>query len=146
MWRNCVKYYEIQRVDKTLLSNNGASIFLHLLSTIFKYILFFVHCFHGTFPYLLKCYHIMFIIIVFWFVIVIGSRDSFFFVPDLLLTFFFCFFVLFHFCCSHARVFGKALVHEYLISCGHTEWYLLFSRSEIVLTLAEALPIKIWSN
>ena len=39
-----------------------------------------------------------------------------------LLTFF-CVFVLFRSCCSHARVFEKTLVHEFLISYSHTEWY-----------------------
>ena len=43
-----------------------------------------------------------------------------------LLTFFVCFFILFHFFCSHARVFGKTRVHEFLISYSHTEWYLFF--------------------
>ena len=42
-----------------------------------------------------------------------------------LLTFF-CYFVLFHSCGSNARVFGKTLVHEFLISYNHTEWYLFF--------------------
>ena len=28
---------------------------------------------------------------------------------------------------AHARVFGKTLVHEFHMSYGHTEWYLLFS-------------------
>ena len=31
-----------------------------------------------------------------------------------LLAFFVCFFILFHSCCSHARVFGKTIVHESL--------------------------------
>ena len=48
--------------------------------------------------------------------------------------------------CSHARVFGKPLLHEFFISYSHTEWYLLFSRGDIVLALAEASPIKITSN
>ena len=39
---------------------------------------------------------------------------------------------LFHSCCSHARVFGKTLAHEFPISYSHTEWYLHFSRGEIV--------------
>ena len=39
------------------------------------------------------------------------------------------FFVLFHSCCSHAQVFGKTLVHEFLISYSHTEWHLFFSDS-----------------
>ena len=54
-----------------------------------------------------------------------------------LLTFFVCFFILFHSCCSHARVFGKTLAHKFPLSYSHTEWYLLFSKGEIVLALAE---------
>ena len=64
----------------------------------------------------------------------IGCRDSFFschlyFFPYSHLssyTFFVCFFILFHFCCFHSRLLGKTLVHEFLISYSHTEWYLLF--------------------
>ena len=44
----------------------------------------------------------------------------------------FSFSVLLHSCCSHAQVFGKTLVHEFLISYSHTEWYLLFSDSETI--------------
>ena len=58
------------------------------------------------------------------------------------LLFVFCFFVLFHSCCSHARVFRKSLVFEFRIFYSHTEWYLFFSRGEIVLPLTEASPIK----
>ena len=29
-------------------------------------------------------------------------------------------------CCSHARVFGKTLLHEFLFSCSHAERYLLY--------------------
>ena len=36
---------------------------------------------------------------------------------------FFCFFVLFHSCCYHSRVFGKTLLHELHIFYSHTEWY-----------------------
>ena len=46
-----------------------------------------------------------------------------------LLTFFICCFILFDSCCSHARVFGKTLLHEFFISYSHTEWYLPFSDS-----------------
>ena len=46
-----------------------------------------------------------------------------------LFSFFFCCFVLFHSCCSHARVFAKTLVHELLISYGHNEWCFIFSDS-----------------
>ena len=44
-----------------------------------------------------------------------------------------CFFVLFHFCCSDAQVFGTILVHEFDISYCHTEWYLIFLRNEMVI-------------
>ena len=65
-------------------------------------------------------------IIVFWL-----GRPSWllFFVPALLLA-------------VPSRVFGKTLVHEFPITNSHTEWYLLFSRGEIVLALAEASPIR----
>ena len=49
------------------------------------------------------------------------------------LTIFVCFFIVFHSWCFHSRVFGKTLVHEFQISYTHTEWFLLFSRGEIVL-------------
>ena len=49
----------------------------------------------------------------------IGCRDFFLSCPLYflrthvsLLTIFVCFFILFHSCCSHARVFGKTFVHE----------------------------------
>ena len=71
----------------------------------------------------------------------IGRRDFFFRAlfasfhsHASLLTFFVCFFILFHSCCFHARVFGKTLLHEFPIYYSHTEWYLLFSRG-IVLSL-----------
>ena len=44
-----------------------------------------------------------------------------------LFTFFVCFFILYHSCCCHARLFGKTLVHEFPISYSLTEWYLNFS-------------------
>ena len=40
--------------------------------------------------------------------------------------------------------FEKRLLHEFPISYRYTEWYLLLSRGEIVLALAEASPIKIY--
>ena len=52
------------------------------------------------------------------------------FEPALLLSILmslFCFFILFHSCRSHAQMFGKTLVNEFLISYSHTEWNLLFS-------------------
>ena len=67
----------------------------------------------------------------------IGRRDYCFSCP---LYFFPCsrlssyllrlfFLISFHSCCSHARVFGKTLVHEFDISYSHTEWYLISMRS-----------------
>ena len=90
----------------------------------------------------------MFIIIVFCLLCDMPS-GLLIFVPALLLSirlssYHLClFFVLFSSCCFHAQVFGKTLVHEFRISYCHTEWFLLFSRGEIVFALAEASPIKI---
>ena len=65
--------------------------------------------------------------------VVLGCRDFFFHVHFTsththasLLSFFFCFFILFHSCCSHARVFGKTPVHEFVTFYSHTELYFLF--------------------
>ena len=43
---------------------------------------------------------------------------------------------------SYERVFGKTLLHKFHISYSHTEWYLLFSRGEIVLVQAETSSVK----
>ena len=97
--------------------------------------LFLLIEFHFTFS--IFCKIKQFIIIVFW---IGNNRPSgflFTFVPALLLsiltpllilTKFVCFFILFHSCCSHAKVFGKTLVHEFHISSSRTEWYLFFFR------------------
>ena len=89
------------------------------------------------FPFRIKYYHIIFIIIVFRVgcdrssgLIFFRARFAAFHTHASLLTFFICFFILFRSYCSHARVFGKALVHEFPIFCSHTEQYLLFSDSE----------------
>ena len=98
----------------------------------------FVFCqlnFIVLFPFLIKHYYILFIIIVFW----LGcDRPSglLLFVPALL------FFVLtplfqppssvslsYFILAVPMPVFGKTLVHEIPISYSHTEWYLLFFRS-----------------
>ena len=42
-----------------------------------------------------------------------------------LLAVFVCPIVLFQSCCSHERLFGKTLVHEFPISYSHTEWYFI---------------------
>ena len=101
----------------------------------------------------------MFINIVFWLGSDIGRRNFFFrdrftsfHTHASLPAFFFCFYILFHTCCSHVRVFGKTLVHEFLISYGHTEWYLRFTRGEnnspcfgtkLCLSKSQASPIKV---
>ena len=70
----------------------------------------------------------MFIFIAFWFGRFRPPGLLFSFMPVCLLTFFVCFFILFHSCCSHARVFGKARLHEFHISHSYIEWCLLFFR------------------
>ena len=91
----------------------------------------------------------MFIVIVFWLGydrpsgLFFSCRFASFHTHASLLTFFVCFFILFHFSCSQARVFGKTLVHEFPMCYSHSEWYILFSRGEIAFALAEASPIKI---
>ena len=89
------------------LQNN---VILYLLIFYFDYVVrccrnFFILCSLSFFPY---------------------SRLSSYQI-SLLLTFFVSLIVLFHYCCSHARVFGKTLVHEFPISYSHTEWYFIFS-------------------
>ena len=51
-----------------------------------------------------------------------GSRWIYFSI----LMFFHFFLFLFHCCCSHVQVFGKALVHEFPIFYSHTWHCLLF--------------------
>ena len=56
-----------------------------------------------------------------------SRRLSDFFVPSVLLAFFpFIFNCLIQSCCSHARVFGRTLLHEFHIFYSHTEWNLPF--------------------
>ena len=50
------------------------------------------------------------------------ARFVFFHTHASLLTFFVYFFILFHSCCSHGRVFWKILVREFPIYNSHTEW------------------------
>ena len=57
-----------------------------------------------------------------------GAPFTSFHTHDSLLTFFVCFFVLFHSCCSHARVFWKTLLHKFHISYSHTECDLFFAK------------------
>ena len=45
-----------------------------------------------------------------------------------LLAYFVGFLILFHSCCSNARVLEKILVHEFPISYSHAEWYTFFFR------------------
>ena len=84
----------------------------------------------------------------------LGHRDLFFFpctlyvfpYSHLFSTFFVSFFILLHFCFSQARVFGKMLLHEFHISYSHTEWFLRFSRCQIVRWPKLHLPIKVNLN
>ena len=82
--------------------------------------------FHCTIHFY-KIGQILFIVIVFW----LGSYKfwflgrSFFCTQASLLTFFW-FLVLFHSSGSHVWVFWKTIVHEFLISNSHIEWYLVF--------------------
>ena len=65
---------------------------------------------------------------------IVKAVGTYFFVRALFTSFlthfslltFFCYFVLFHSCGSHARVFGKTLVHEFPIAFSHAERYLVF--------------------
>ena len=77
------------------------------------------------------CYVYQYCILIGWWWAVgtffFRARFTFFHTHASLLTFFVCLIVLFHSCCSHSRVFGKTLVHEFPISYSHTERYFLFS-------------------
>ena len=54
---------------------------------------------------------------------VFRARFTYFHTHVSLLTCF-CFIALFRSCCSHAQVFWKTLMHEFLISYSHTKWNL----------------------
>ena len=93
---------------------------------------FFFIEFHIIFSYLIKYFHIVIIIIVFWFgtdrpsaVLFLNAHFTFFHSHASLLTFILpsssVSFVLFHSCCYDARVFWKTLVHQFHISYSHTE-------------------------
>ena len=107
-------------------------------SIIQVHFIYFLISFHLTF-YISYKIQIMLIIIIIIIIIIVFwlGRDKpsgFFFMPALLLSILTSiflpsfFYILFHSCYSHARVFGKTLVHEFHIS-SHTEWYLFFSNS-----------------
>ena len=90
--------------------------------------------FHCTFSISYKILPYYFLLLLYFDKDVIGRRDLLFFRARFasfrthasLLSFFVYFFLLFRSCCSHARVFGKTLVHEFIMSYSHTEWYLPF--------------------
>ena len=82
-------------------------------------------------------------------IIIIGRRDFFcsclicFFPYSRLSSYLLRLFLyLISFLLFPARVFGKTLVHEFPISYSHTEWYLLFSRGEIVLALGRSFAYQ----
>ena len=53
-------------------------------------------------------------------------------------------FFLFNFCCTHAQVFGKALMHEFRISCSHTGRCFLFfeKKAKVKSSMARSLPVE----
>ena len=55
----------------------------------------------------------------------------------------FCVFLLFHSCCSHARVFGKTLLHEFRISNCHTECMVIHS---IAIHSRRSEKFRNWSS
>ena len=84
--------------------------------------------FHCTFsisykilPYFVYCYSIL---IRLWYAVG-TSHFTFFHTLSSLLSVFVCSIVLFQSCCSHARVFGKTLLHEFPLFYSHTEWYFI---------------------
>ena len=127
-------------LDSLFFKEEGEWVFIFWILSSSRFLLI---GFLGAFLLLLKYYHIIFIIIVFW----LGNdRPSglffscliyFFLTHASLLTFFVGFFVLFHSCCSQERVLGKTLVHELPISFSHTKWYLfLFTRNDVIEMVA----------
>ena len=92
-------------------------------SAPFCFLLIEFNCTFSTYCKILTNY-------VYYYCVVVAVRTSFFFCARFtsfythasLLTFFVCIFVLFHSCCSHARVFGKTLLHEFPISCISPYW------------------------
>ena len=113
-------YYKLGRVDNFSFFD---------CSSPFCFLLIGFQC---TFLNFIKEYNIMCIIIVF--LIRYSDCPAAFFRTSFtsfhthasLLTVFVCFDILFHSCYSFSRVFVKTLVHEFYISNGHREWYLLF--------------------
>ena len=105
--------------------------------SLFEYLVHFVFCqlnFIVLFPFLVKYYHILFIIIVFWFgcdrpsgLLLLLSMLTPLFLPSLSVSL--CYFVL---AVPMRECLGKTLVHEFPMSYSYTEWYLPFSRGEIV--------------
>ena len=63
-----------------------------------------------------------------------------------LFTVILCFPVLFHFCCSHAQVFGKTIVHEFHISYSNPELYLLSPLGENGHKICKQSAVKLNSK
>ena len=109
-----------------LLEHNGWGLMIFHFSIVQLHFVFGQINLIVPLPYLIK-YLILFIIIVFWLGIDRPVRLSFlsypvyFFSSSHLSSYLLFPIVLFHSCCSHARVFGKTLVHEFPISCIHSE-------------------------
>ena len=100
---------------------------------LFKSILFFVNWISFYFLHFLSNITTLCLLLLHFDIDVIGRLGFFcscplcFFPCSRLSSYLFvCLFVIYRFCCSHARVFGKTLVHEFPMSYSHTEWYLPF--------------------
>ena len=130
-FKSCKMLYIIKIYNDCVILYGGGWMFIHFL--IVESILFFVYIeFHCIFSTSYRITILRLFIIVFWL-----SSDRPSGLPFLSCPLYFFFIlaplflhsssVLFKF--SHARVFGKALVHEFHISYCDTEWYLFFSDS-----------------
>ena len=119
------------QIKSLLNANGGGWIFFHISIVLVHYIFFNWISFFSMFYKILQYYVYYYCILIRYGLAALPyfrARFYFFPYPTSLLIFFFfsCFFVLFHSCCSHSRLFGKTLVHESPISYSHTEWYLPF--------------------
>ena len=78
----------------------------------------------------------------------LGCWD-FFFMSAVLLSIFtllFSLFVLFHSCCSHGEVFSRTHLHQFNISCSHTEWDLLSSLCDNGVKICKRSAVKLKST
>ena len=132
----CYFYYEISYSLPRNPGEGGWFIIFRLLKSILLFVkwisLYFFPISNKVLQYFVYYYCIL---IRLWYAVgtsFFRARFASFHSHASLLTIFFCFFILFHSCCSHARVFGKTLLPEFPISYSHTEWYLIFLRNDMI--------------